>query len=162
MIFLEHVHPDLAFQMTRIGALGIIVWNGVPPNDRVFEEHCHVSKAWVREHGPFGVFLNVAGSFVPSAAQRQIVAAYREDMGIAHIPRIAILTDSTLARSAMLVLTWLARSRSVETRGFRPGEIATALAWLEQVAPGAVDVEKALAAVKRAEKRFAASQSAAI
>lgn len=98
---------------------------------------------------------------MPSASQRRIVAGYREEMGIAQVARIAILTESALARSAMLVLTWLARSRSVETKGFRPHDVRAALAWLEEAAPGRVDFEAAIAACARAEQRFRDSQTAA-
>lgn len=156
---IEHIQPDHAFQLSRLGPLGVIVWNGQPPNDRVFEEHCVVASDWVRDGGPFRVFLNVAGSFVPTMAQRRIVASYGEAMGLDAIRRIAILTDSALARGALLVLTWLARSKSIETRGFRPSEARAALAWLEEVEPG-LDLAGAIDSVRRAEERFLASRTA--
>lgn len=155
----EFVHPDLAYQLTRLGPLGIVVWNGEPPDDAAFESHCIVASEWVRDGGPFTVFLNVAGSFTPSASQRQIVAGHREEMGLAAIHRIAILTDSALARGALMVLTWLARSKSIETRGFRPHEVVLALDWLEESVPG-IDVAGAIAACERAESRFRESRTA--
>lgn len=155
----EYVHPELAFQLTRIGSLGIIVWNGAPPNDAVFEDHCRVVSEWVREGGPFTVFLNIAERFTPSANQRRIVAAHGEAMAIPSVLRIAILTESALTRSALLVLTWLTRARTIETLGFRPSEVRPALAWLEAVEP--IDVEAAVAACERARVRFLRESAAA-
>jgi len=152
--FFEYVHPEFAFQITRLGRLGIIVWNGEPPNDRVFEDHCVVVSDSVREHGAFSVFLNVAGSFAPSAAQRRIVAEYSEAMQLKAIGRIAIITDSALARGALLVLTWLTRARTIEIVGFRASEKHSALGWLAEHDADAVDVTAAIDACSRAEKHF--------
>lgn len=155
----EFVQRELAFQLNRIGPLGIIVWNGVPPNDSVFEEHCIVVERWVAESGPLSVFLNVAGDFVPSAAQRRIVASYSDPMALPNIRRIAILTNSAAVRGALLVLTWLARSKTIEPRGFAPPDPRAALEWLDEAV--SIDIEAAIAACARANERFRAAKAAA-
>lgn len=148
----DYCHPGLAFHLTRIGPLGVVVWNGTPATNAIFEDHCRVMARWVELEGPFEVVLNVAGDFAPNMSQRRIVASYGEAMGLENIRRIAILTDSALARGALLVMTWLTRTKSIQTLGFRPSEVSSALAWLREVS--SIDVEAALAARARAELAF--------
>ena len=59
----------------------------------------------------------------------------------------------------MLVLTWLSRSRAVETKGFRTSDVEGAVSWLAEVAN--FDPAAVIDAVARAEGVFLAASPSA-
>ncbi len=78
----------------------------------------------------------------PSPAQRRRIAA-RQQVG--DYVRMAIVTESPVARGAITVLAWLFKSQA-HTRAFAPSEARQALEWLNEAA--SFDLEQGLSMLK--------------
>lgn len=141
----EYEQADGHFYTCRVGELALIVWRDEPSmDDGPFEEHLAAFEQNFRTCGQFKAAINLAQGFNPNARQRGMVKEREPVLGIRDVERLALVTNSSLVRGAMLAIFWLV-GNSNRMKPFSPLHTSDALSWCRDVAT--FDVELASSAI---------------
>jgi hypothetical protein len=97
-------------------------------DDAEWREHCENMRALNRQSTPCYSALILAIVAGPNSAQRQMLAEEYHDVSIR---RMALLTQSVVARGGLTAIGWLL---SVKVKAYAPREHQKALHWLRQEA----------------------------
>jgi hypothetical protein len=119
----------------RVGELSVQTTSARPIVDAEWDQYIENCKAEFAEEGGLPVaVLQYSLVVFPSATQRRELESAQAAFGsYEDIKRVAIITDSALARGAMAAILWLLRLKT-QVRGFSRRDVRGALQWLAQVA----------------------------
>jgi hypothetical protein len=119
----------------RVGELSVQTTSVRPISDVDWREYLDNCMDEFEESGAMAkAVLQYSLVTSPTARQRKELDAVQTRMGpFGTIRRVAIVTDSAMARGAMAVIVWLFRLE-VPIKGFAGHEVDRALRWLAEVA----------------------------
>jgi hypothetical protein len=133
------------FAETRVEELLVMALNGALVTDDEWREHCENLRALNKIGGPAKAMIIFGIGEGPNAKQRQVLAEEYADLG--KNMRVALLTDSVVARGVLTAIGWLLSS---QTKAYGLRELNTALSALAAHAKfNAAQVRTALVEVIR-------------
>jgi hypothetical protein len=111
------------FANARVDEL-IVSSAGATITDREWREHCEQLRTLARLGTPARAMVIFGVGNGPDARQRQVLADDYKDVGLL---KVALLTDSTLARGALTAIGWL---MNAAPKAYGHSELDPALTWL--------------------------------